>query len=51
LAWLTDPERAALSDGFGKDFIDHNVETWSAMVAVLKSGEHCPHHIRGQRPA
>jgi SAM-dependent methyltransferase len=51
LAWLTGPERAALSDRFGQGFIDHGVETWSAMVAVLKSGEHCPHHIRGQRPA
>lgn len=51
LAWLIGPERATLSDTFGKDFIDHSVETWQAMVRVLKSGEHCPHHILGQRPA
>jgi phosphoethanolamine N-methyltransferase len=50
LAWLTGPERGALSDRFGKDFIAHSVATWEAMVTVLRSGEHCPHHIRGQRP-
>ena len=35
----------------GADFVDHNIEIWEAMVTVLESGEHCPHHLRGQRPA
>jgi 2-polyprenyl-3-methyl-5-hydroxy-6-metoxy-1,4-benzoquinol methylase len=51
LNWLNGPGHAALGDAFGRDFIDHNIEIWQAMVGVLKSGEHCPHHIRGQRPA
>ncbi|WP_377512169.1 methyltransferase domain-containing protein [Octadecabacter sp. R77987] len=50
LAWLTGPKRAELSNTFGRDFIDHSIATWTAMVRVLKSGEHCPHHIRAQRP-
>lgn len=50
LAWLTGPKRAELSTTFGRDFIDHSIATWTAMVRVLKSGEHCPHHIRAQRP-
>lgn len=50
LARLTGSERDTFNATFGKDFIDHSVETWKAMVTVLESGEHCPHHIRGQRP-
>ena len=41
---------AALVDRFGRELVDHNVEVWKAMVKVLESGEHCPHHLRGQRP-
>ncbi len=26
------------------------IATWTAMVPVLDSGEHCPHHFRGRRP-
>jgi phosphoethanolamine N-methyltransferase len=51
LAWLTGPERGALNEAHGKAFIDAQIETWTAMVGVLESGEHCPHHIRAQRPA
>ncbi|MEZ5777006.1 MAG: methyltransferase domain-containing protein [Paracoccaceae bacterium] len=50
LALLTGPERAELSRRHGKALIDHNVETWTAMIGVLESGEHCPHHIRGRKP-
>lgn len=32
-------------------FIDHQIEIWTAMVPVLQSGEHCPHHIRARKPA
>jgi hypothetical protein len=51
LARLTGLGRATLSDTFGQNFIDHCVETWQAMPVVLKSGEHCLHRIRDQRPA
>lgn len=27
------------------------IRTWEAMVVVLASGEHCPHHFRARRPA
>lgn len=50
LAWLTGPERPALSERHGRDFIDHQVEIWTKLVGVLQSGEHCPHHIRGRKP-
>lgn len=26
------------------------IRTWEAMVVVLASGEHCPHHFRARRP-
>ncbi|MDU8943635.1 methyltransferase domain-containing protein [Ovoidimarina sediminis] len=51
LAWLKGPERPALSDRHGKEFIDHQVAIWTKLVGVLESGEHCPHHIRGRKPA
>lgn len=35
----------------GRDVVDHNIRTWSAMLAVLESGEHCPHHLRARKPA
>ena len=51
LAWLSGPERPGLSERHGKDFIDHQVAIWTKLVGVLESGEHCPHHIRGRKPA
>ena len=50
LEWLKGPERAGLSIRHGKEFIDHQVEIWEKLVGVLKSGEHCPHHIRAKKP-
>ncbi len=35
----------------GKEVVDHNVGTWNAMLVVLESGEHCPHHLRARKPA
>jgi SAM-dependent methyltransferase len=35
----------------GEDAVLRQIATWSAMVPVLDSGEHCPHHFRGRRPA
>ena len=50
LQWLKGPKRSELQERHGKDFIDHQVEIWSKLVTVLKSGEHCPHHIRARKP-
>ncbi len=35
----------------GADELDHQIATWLAMVPVLESGEHCPHHLRARKPA
>ena len=50
LDFLTGAARTGLENRYGAEFIDHMVEVWKAMVAVLGTGEHCPHHLRGQRP-
>lgn len=50
LAWLTGPERPGLETRHGADFIAHQIGTWSKLVVVLRSGEHCPHHIRARKP-
>ncbi|GJL82959.1 MAG: hypothetical protein DHS20C01_25930 [marine bacterium B5-7] len=34
----------------GKAVVDHNIDTWTAMLTVLESGEHCPHHLRARKP-
>lgn len=50
LARLTGPDRPTLEAAHGVDFIGSQVSTWSLMLPVLQSGEHCPHHVRGQKP-
>ncbi|MEJ1994144.1 MAG: methyltransferase domain-containing protein [Limibacillus sp.] len=35
----------------GKAVVDKNIGTWDAMLVVLESGEHCPHHLRARKPA
>lgn len=50
LAELSGPNRSAWSERHGADFITQQIAIWSAMQPVLKSGEHCPHHIRGRKP-
>ena len=50
LAWLTGEKRPGLEERHGKEFIGHQVETWTKMLRVLEKGEHCPHHIRGKKP-
>jgi phosphoethanolamine N-methyltransferase len=47
---LTGPCRAAFEAAHGADLVGHNVKTWTAMIKVLDSGEHCPHHIRARKP-
>ena len=50
LADLSGPARAGYEQRHGADFIANQIATWQAMVAVLQSGEHCPYHLRGQKP-
>ena len=40
-AFLTVLDEAALNEQVG---------IWRAMIVVLDSGEHCPHHFRGRKP-
>ncbi|MEM8501150.1 MAG: methyltransferase domain-containing protein [Pseudomonadota bacterium] len=47
---LRGPERPAFDATTGPEDIDRQTRTWAAMVEVLKTGEHCPHHFRGQKP-
>ncbi|WP_324754614.1 methyltransferase domain-containing protein [Roseovarius sp. Pro17] len=48
---LLEDRRDELSTAHGRDFIEHSIITWRAMIGVLETGEHCPHHLRGQKPA
>ncbi len=50
LARLTGPERAKFDELLGAAEIDRQIATWRAMIVVLDSGEHCPHHYRGRKP-
>lgn len=50
LALLTGPERVALEAAHGADLVADNIATWTAMIRVLDTGEHCPHHIRARKP-
>lgn len=47
---LTGRERDRFIAAIGVDELDRQIATWRAMVPVLDSGEHCPHHIRARRP-
>lgn len=40
-----------VSAAVGKDYVDKNIRTWTAMQKVLDSGEHRPTHLRGWKPA
>lgn len=47
---LTGSERARFEAVVGAEEVSNQIATWEAMVPVLESGEHCPHHLRGRRP-
>ena len=51
LALLEGPGRARFEEICGVEEIARQIETWRAMVVVLDSGEHCPHHFRARKPA
>ena len=50
LEWLRGTRRNDLEKRHGEEFIVHQIEIWSKLVAVLETGEHCPHHIRARKP-
>ncbi len=50
LAELSGPNRVRWEARHGAEFIAQQIAIWTAMQPVLQSGEHCPHHIRGQKP-
>lgn len=36
--------------GLGQAFVDHNIAIWERMIVVLDTGEHCPTHLKAQKP-
>jgi phosphoethanolamine N-methyltransferase len=50
LARLEGHEGHRLAAAVGEDGLARQVRTWRAMVVVLETGEHCPHHIHGMKP-
>lgn len=51
LRQLEQVDRARFDAVVGPDEVDRQIRTWRAMLPVLESGEHCPHHVRGRRPS
>lgn len=51
LARLQGPLHAEAVAAVGEVYVAKNIRTWTAMQKVLDSGEHCPAHLRGIRPA
>jgi ubiquinone/menaquinone biosynthesis C-methylase UbiE len=47
---LKGPLRAEAVAAVGEAYVEKNIRTWSAMQKVLDSGEHCPTHLRGNKP-
>lgn len=50
LARLTGADHDRFVELLGADEVATQIRTWRAMVPVLESGEHCPHHLRARRP-
>jgi len=59
--WYAKQARMELSDLSGvkrsnyekitsKEYIDYSIDTWKAMIKVIDTGEHCPHHFSAQKP-
>ena len=47
---LRGPVGDAAAKIVGRDFVDENIGIWSRMIPVLDSGEHCPTHLKAQKP-
>ena len=50
LARLEGAERDAFLTVLDEAALDEQVGIWRAMIIVLDSGEHCPHHFQGRKP-
>ena len=50
LAKLEGAGRDAFLTVLGEAALDEQVGIWRAMIIVLDSGEHCPHHFRARKP-
>ena len=48
---LQGPLHAEAVAAVGEAYVEKNIRTWTAMQKVLDSGEHCPTHLRGSKPA
>jgi len=42
--------RQEFEDISSKQYVDLTIKTWNAMITVLETGEHCPHHIKCKKP-
>ena len=47
---LTGDEKEMFADIIGQDELESMIEIWQAMLVVLDTGEHCPHHFRARKP-
>lgn len=47
---LQGPLYAKAAEAVGASYVDKNIRTWKAMIAVLDSGEHRPTHLRATKP-
>ncbi len=50
MARLLRPERPEFEAIIGIEGLATLIEPWEAIIPVLESGEHCPHHFRGRKP-
>ncbi|WP_455270976.1 class I SAM-dependent methyltransferase [Rhizobium herbae] len=50
LARLQGPLHATAVAAVGAAYVEKNIRTWTAMQKVLDTGEHCPTHLRGEKP-
>ena len=51
LAQLSGAGRHRFEAVLGTDEVAAQINTWQAMIVVLDTGEHCPHHLKAQRPS
>ena len=50
LADMKGPRYGELCAACGADYIDYQINTWSLMLRVLATGEHCPTHLFARKP-
>ena len=48
---LSKLNRAEFEKISSKSYMEYTIKTWMAMIKVLETGEHCPHHIRCRKPS